>query len=834
MALRDITDPDAVRTAIREFDELGREAFLHRYGFGPSREYVLISDGREYDSKAILGAAHGHQHPELGPLPSGDFNGGDQTVAALRRLGFDVRALSRGGESTSELLAAFLDRYGTAKSEPFQGGHEAATLLKQAAASLSDTLPPALAGAQIKPSVGQGNWAAVPWIAVLDPRITTSTQHGVYPVILFREDLSALYVTIAQGVTDLKRERGQRGAYEVLRERAAALRPSIESLSSRGFSLDSDIDLGRSQLGRDYAASTIAYKRFAREELAGSTVNDDIAAVNAAYGTLVDAGALETSAPHSLPSAAPQVLCVYVGEAARANFESGGRRGWWGWKNAPPDEVGLIRVGDLIAFGSGFSGGSPRVELATWQQHAVRSVVVGRVDRVPFRTDEAVMPDELSGERQYPWKIRFTILGEATDIALSGDSELSTAAADALRRSAIAQGRGVVAAVADSPLLERYLDVTDDPRVATTPAELRELADQFVSRVDASGLKVDPRQLTAFLAGALAKPFVILTGQSGSGKTQLAKRLGEWCGEDAHDRPRYLVVPVRPDWTGPEFLFGYADGLAERIDGRSVWAVPETLEFILRANSDPGAPYVLVLDEMNLAHVERYFADFLSGVESREPVIPNLAQQDGVWVEREHGGRLPLPPNLVAIGTVNVDETTYTFSPKVLDRSFVHEFRVTSDDLDPALRRPVALDAADGETHRRFVRLLQDDVWHLEHPHPHQDELVEELRSLHDQLEPIGHDFGHRVFLEALRFAALASAVGFDSVDETIDFIVMTKLLPKIHGSRQRLDSGLRNLQTWAQGSDRPPEDPRCPRTFAKLDRMITVLTEAQFVTFTE
>ena len=145
------------------------------------------------------------------------------------------------------------------------------------------------------------------------------------------------------------------------------------------------------------------------------------------------------------------------------------------------------------------------------------------------------------------------------------------------------------------------------------------------------------------------------------------------------------MVPVRPDWTGPEFLFGYPDGLAERVDDRVVWAVPETLEFLLRAHQDASSPYVLVLDEMNLAHVERYFADFLSGIESREPVMPNLSLRDGRWTEPEAGGRLPLPSNVIVIGTVNVDETTYMFSPKVLDRAFVHEFRVADGDLDPGL-----------------------------------------------------------------------------------------------------------------------------------------------------
>ena len=91
MALSDLTDPDAVRRALREFDEIGRDHFLAKYGFAKSRSYFLIADGRAYDSKAIVGAAHGYQHSELGPLTARDFSGGNATVRArLEALGFTV------------------------------------------------------------------------------------------------------------------------------------------------------------------------------------------------------------------------------------------------------------------------------------------------------------------------------------------------------------------------------------------------------------------------------------------------------------------------------------------------------------------------------------------------------------------------------------------------------------------------------------------------------------------------------------------------------------------------------------------------------------------------
>ena len=101
-----------------------------------------------------------------------------------------------------------------------------------------------------------------------------------------------------------------------------------------------------------------------------------------------------------------------------------------------------------------------------------------------------------------------------------------------------------------------------------------------------------------------------------------------------------------------------------------------------------------------------------------------------------------------------------------------------------------------------IVRLLQDDDWHFEHPHPEQDALVEDLKRLHRHLARVNLDFGHRVLFEALRFASMASSAGLGGTDTVLDYIVMTKLLPKVHGSRQRLETPLLSsarLGRWAR-----------------------------------
>ncbi len=150
----------------------------------------------------------------------------------------------------------------------------------------------------------------------------------------------------------------------------------------------------------------------------------------------------------------------------------------------------------------------------------------------------------------------------------------------------------------------------------------------------------------------------------------------------------YEVVSVGADWTSSEHVLGYADGL-----DKSRYIRTKALDLILRAGAEPDLPHFLILDEMNLSHVERYFADLLSAIESGEPVHLHSdkdangapALRDGVL------GEAHLPPNLFIVGTVNVDETTYMFSPKVLDRANVLEFRVSGSELKAFLQNPAVV-----------------------------------------------------------------------------------------------------------------------------------------------
>ena len=381
---------------------------------------------------------------------------------------------------------------------------------------------------------------------------------------------------------------------------------------------------------------------------------------------------------------------------------------------------------------------------------------------------------------------------------------------------------------------------------------LREAVDSFSEALRASGVQFGEQHdglVSAFVSSLVTKPLVILTGLSGSGKTQIAMRFGEWLGPD-----RLRVVAVRPDWTGAEALIGYEDALTPEVGGRRAWAITAPLEFMLRALADPQHPYLLVLDEMNLAHVERYFADVLSGMESGMPCIPDLLQDgDGCWRIRDSANKtktVPFPKNLWIVGTVNVDETTYMFSPKVLDRANTFEFRVHSSELSVDAIKPLACAHGDPELIRGLLSIAQDDEWHRERLGERSTDLTARLRQLHELLSRYNLEFGHRVFYEAMRFAALAEEAGIKGMNAAMDRIVMQKVLPRLHGSRRRLELPLlalaqfcRDLPDLVVSDDKlpmagveevPEQGAALPTAHAKILRMLRSLRANQFASFTE
>ena len=307
--------------------------------------------------------------------------------------------------------------------------------------------------------------------------------------------------------------------------------------------------------------------------------------------------------------------------------------------------------------------------------------------------------------------------------------------------------------------------------------------------------------------------------------------------------PNYKIVPVGANWTENRHVLGFYNVITEEYNETPSYSL------IKAAKNDIGSPYFLILDEMNLSHVERYFTDFLSAIESGQP-IPLYSNDDENY-------ELDIPDNLLIVGTVNVDETTYMFSPKVLDRANTIEFPTMAakeymnsdfkefdfkninylmnplEDLD--VRNMNVYDLKDIFT---FINCSEGNLW---------DVLSNELDLFQSILKKINFDFGFRVINEILRFMFVSwryedSPQNWENWERYFDAQVKQKILPKLHGSQKAIGQTINELfnaclierknNADARLVDLTKNDCRYYTSAVKLQNMAKILSNQRYVSF--
>ena len=403
--------------------------------------------------------------------------------------------------------------------------------------------------------------------------------------------------------------------------------------------------------------------------------------------------------------------------------------------------------------------------------------------------------------------------------------------------------------------------------------------DSFQLKAGEAGLIFSPQLIQRFIASLCTKPFVICSGLSGSGKTKLAQAFVQWiCQSDK----QYKIIPVGADWTNREPLLGYPNGL----DPKS-YVTPDSgaLQLILEASKEENQnkPYFMILDEMNLSHVERYFADFLSIMESKEKLklysgekrYTQYTKDDEFNEEYFIPYEIEWPKNLFIIGTVNIDETTYMFSPKVLDRANVIEFRITPKEMDKFFKERKELNMKElfldkdkskggaGQSMGENFFQLAEEKTITKIPEIEGDDNI--LNKFFEELQIVGSEFGYR---SATEIELLITKLGINGLiikdgesmenNTKIDIAIMQKLLPKLHGSRKKLVGPLETLAGFClvriNGSQ--PDDQNKTKTlyqqfisekrdsakweikysisFEKIERMLKNVIENGFTSYAE
>lgn len=348
-----------------------------------------------------------------------------------------------------------------------------------------------------------------------------------------------------------------------------------------------------------------------------------------------------------------------------------------------------------------------------------------------------------------------------------------------------------------------------------SPTEDQLVASESLSRIqiamDSEGYVISTAELANFFLAIIVSPLVVLSGISGTGKSLLPRKFAKQTDSLFH------AIPVQPQWADNSDLFGYVPTLSP-----TGYIKGALINGLLDARNNPSKLVLVLLDEMNLAPVEHYFSDFLSVAETRTrsgthivtdslPIeLPPAVegQPDQYQVLRNIG----LPANLRVIGTANMDESTHTFSPKVLDRAFTIEF----DDPDLtafATNRNSQKNELKPLTALAEIVIRESNVLSVQEAYEVSQDVFEHISVLLSEIQailaPAGIKFGYRtrdailLYLHFWRELQLSEILAGYAA---LDFCILQKVLPKVSGSGEALVEALDNLTIWLKARVEPLE----------------------------
>ena len=392
---------------------------------------------------------------------------------------------------------------------------------------------------------------------------------------------------------------------------------------------------------------------------------------------------------------------------------------------------------------------------------------------------------------------------------------------------------------------------------------------------------VSPQECLPYLTALRTKPFMLLAGISGTGKSRIVRKLAQATTTQPYandgdrwsdNRPEnFELIQVKPNWHNSMDVVGFYSNISKKYE------FTPFVEFIVKAWQHKDTPYFLCLDEMNLAPVEEYFAEFLSAIESRstdengdyvtDPIIKPFKDfgketceemlkhllgeahhtESNPLAQQFSKKGLTLPPNLMVMGTVNMDETTFTFSRKVLDRAMSVEMNEV--DYDKFLS---------GET-EQFPLLTDYNELLVDRPQKAAEvkddidgeKVMAYLKDVNALLEDTPFKLGYRASNEAMLYVAANKVLAGEqfSMASALDDFTLMKILSRIEGDDQRLgidedDPRIAAAHTTADNEGQRPNLLTClrgivrnhignyTRTEKKIGSMCRTLEREHFVSY--
>ena len=415
------------------------------------------------------------------------------------------------------------------------------------------------------------------------------------------------------------------------------------------------------------------------------------------------------------------------------------------------------------------------------------------------------------------------------------------------------------------PGKENHVKYNDDEiYLSCDPNDREFFFERFGGKVKVT--KVVENKQQSYLTAIRTKPFLLLAGISGTGKSRIVRKLAQATDDidafaneaerfSCHSPANFCLIQVKPNWHNSMDVVGFKSNIGK--DGEHYEYTP-FIEFIGKAWQNLNTPFFLCLDEMNLAPVEEYFAEFLSAIESRsidangsyetDPIIKpfkdfgdkvafemikHLIGEDTLdsdLAKRLYYKGLTLPQNLIVMGTVNMDDTTFSFSRKVLDRAMSIEMNeVDYDDfISGASENDIpTLTALNSLLVNRPIKAhsVKDED---------SDKVIDFLKNINEILEGTPYKLGYRAANEALLYVASAKAFGNGNLASALDDFTLMKILSRIEGDDSKLKTaaGKDLLEELMDLLNSTFEDGADSKSKAKLNQMINILRREHFVSF--
>jgi MoxR-like ATPase len=672
------TTAEKLKEAMAFFDgNLRNTKEWQRWEQSENFKYAIEQNGQYYPVKEIISLATG--------VSTHSFSGGGEANYYATERGLNVVPLrpdlpGSNAEETilQESFEAILREYVPARTRtPFSTQNLVWSQFQSIQKTLESSEPvrsrPTL---KIKPSTGQGNWAKVPWIALLDSRETNTTQSGVYCVYLFREDMNGVYLTFNQGITEPINRLGRVQGYDFLRTNGAKLRQLSRGLIERGFMLDDGIDLRTAAaLGTAYEVSTIAYKFYETNAVPeDAMLIQDLDAVLSVYD---------------------QYLKSHNGER-----EEKLRQNIWMFQ-ANPDKYNLItelkesEVGDkanwtVSRYQEDMRPGDRVVFWVSGKESGIYAV--GELLGEPYKREEKPTEEDLKNHPylQIPWSVDYKYTNILDKPLLRIQLQDHPVLKD-LNILKFAQATTFKVTTEQWHAINQLI-------VESLPASPSYSKEEALSELFLSG-----DELESILSRIRRKQNLIIQGPPGVGKTFVARRLA-YVFMGSKDASRVEMVQFHQSYSYEDFIQGYRPNK----EGKFLIKDGIFYKFCLRARSDSDRPYFFIIDEINRGNLSKIFGEIMMLVEQdkrgKDFAIPLTYSED-------QNDRFYIPQNLYLIGMMNTADRSLSMVDYALRRRFAFatlEPKFSSDKFALLLRNAGASVSLINKIRERFSSLNEN------------------------------------------------------------------------------------------------------------------------------